>query len=62
MHNNGEKLMTKFLLSLIGFGIAIGLGILVMIYGWGLQPVSWGWIVGGGVGSALLGAVFQLAD
>jgi hypothetical protein len=37
--------MTKFLLSLTGFGIAIGLGIAVMINGWGLEPISWGWII-----------------
>ena len=54
--------MIKFLLSLIGFGIAFGLSILVMIYGWGLQPVSWGWILGGGLVSALLGGLFQLRD
>ena len=54
--------MTRFLLSMVGFGIAIGLGILILIHGWGLQPVSWGWIVGGGIGSAILGAMFQLGD
>lgn len=54
--------MTKFFLSLIGFFLAIGIGIAVMIYGWGLQPVSWGWILGGGIGGALVGALFQLAD
>lgn len=54
--------MTKFLLSLIGFLISIALGIAIMINGWGLEPVSWGWIVGGGVGASLLGAIFQLAD
>lgn len=54
--------MTKFLLSLTGFGIAIGLGIAVMINGWGLEPISWGWIIQGNIGGALLGAIFQLAD
>lgn len=54
--------MTKFLLALVGYGIAIGMGILVMLYGWGLQPVSWGWIIGGGIGGSLLAASFQLAD
>jgi len=32
----------------------IGLQVLVMIYGWGLEPQSWWWIVGGG----LVGMVF----
>lgn len=54
--------MTKFLLSLVGFGIAFGLGVLVMIHGWGLQPVSLGWIIGGGVGSAFIGALFSIGD
>lgn len=54
--------MTKFLLSLIGFALALGMGILVSIYGWGLTPHSWGWIIGGGTAGALIGALFQLAD
>lgn len=54
--------MTKFLLTLIGFGITFSMGILVMIYGWGLQPVSWGWIIAGGLVGTFLGAIFQFAD
>lgn len=54
--------MTRFLFSLIGFGVTIGLSILVMIHGWGLYPVSWGWVVGGSIGGALLGALFQIKD
>lgn len=54
--------MTKFLLSLIGYGLAIGIGILVMMFGWGLEPASWGWIIGGGIGGSLLGALFQFAN
>jgi hypothetical protein len=54
--------MTKFLLSLIGFLLSIGIGTAVMIYGWGVQPVSWGWILVGSIGGALIGALFQLAD
>ncbi len=33
---------------------AAGLGWAVMIYGWGVQPESWAWIVGGTAGSVLL--------
>lgn len=54
--------MTKFLLSFIGFGIAIGLGIAVMIHGWGLEPISWGWVIWGNIGAALLGALFQIGE
>ena len=54
--------MTKFLLSVVGFAIAIAMGILVMIHGWGLEPQSWGWILGGGISGSILGALFQLAE
>ena len=36
-------------LLLAGFGIQLG----VFVYGWGLDPVSWGWIIGGYVGSLI---------
>jgi hypothetical protein len=29
--------------------LAVALSVLVMIYGWGLTPQSWWWIIGGGV-------------
>jgi hypothetical protein len=54
--------MTKFLLGLVGYGVAIGMSILVMIHGWGLQPVSWGWIIGGGISGSFIGALFTLGD
>lgn len=33
----------------MGFVLFLGfiVGILVMIYGWGLIPMSWGWIISG---------------
>ena len=55
-------MMTKFLLSLVGYGIAIGTSILVMIHGWGLQPISWGWILGGATVVSVLAALFQISD
>lgn len=36
-------------------------GILVMIYGWGLTPVSWGWIIFGNIGIVLMAAILQTA-
>jgi hypothetical protein len=37
------KLGINFLTLAVSFGI----GLLVMINGWGVQPQSWGWILGG---------------
>lgn len=54
--------MTKFLLSLVGYIVAIVMSYLVMVHGWGLQPVSMGWVVGGGIAGSLLAALFQLSD
>lgn len=54
--------MNKFLLSIVGFAIAIATTILVMIHGWGLEPVSWGWIIGGGVVGSIIAGLFQLAE
>jgi len=36
--------------------------VLVMIYGWGLEPKSWWWIIGGGVViKIIIEAMVQLA-
>lgn len=40
------KEFRDFLLSLFGIVVAMTTGILVMIFGWGLQPESWTWIIG----------------
>lgn len=47
----------KFGLSLVGFCVAMGLGIMVMINGYGLEVKSWGWVIFGGAGSAIIGAL-----
>lgn len=52
--------MTKFLISLIGFIFAMGLSILIMIFGWGLEVQSWGWVIWGYIGAAFIGALFQI--
>ena len=39
--------MNKFIAVTAIWILASGLGICVMMYGWGVQPVSWGWIIGG---------------
>jgi hypothetical protein len=37
----------KALASFISTLLVMGLGLLVMIKGWGLYPISWGWVLGG---------------
>ncbi len=36
----------SFLISVFGMAMSIATSILVMIYGWGVTPKSWWWIVG----------------
>jgi len=40
--------------------VAILLSVAVMIYGWGLEPKSWLWIIGGGVGLRALVALLEI--
>ncbi len=40
-------------LFLAGFAINLG----VMVYGWGLEPLSWAWIIGGYIGAILSMAI-----
>lgn len=48
--------MKTFLALLMLLLLSVGLQILVMVNGWGLKPVSWGWIIGAGV---FINAVIQ---
>jgi hypothetical protein len=41
--------MEKFLSLLFVICLSVALQILVMIFGWGLHPKSWWWIIGCGV-------------
>ena len=41
--------LRRLLIFLFGVATAIILSILVMIHGWGLEPVSYWWIIGVGV-------------
>ena len=51
-------MLAKFIAMIALFFTGIAIGILVMIYGWGLEPKSWWWIIGGGIG--LRGVVFAV--
>ena len=41
--------MAKAIASLTVLSLIIALSVLVMMEGWGLEPQSWWWIIGGGV-------------
>ena len=55
-----EEKMNKLLLSITGVILSLGIGILIMIFGWGLTPVSWGWILGGGMLQVFIVGLFSL--
>ena len=40
-----EKIMSQLFLVSIAFALQVA----VMMFGWGLHPQSWWWIIGGGV-------------
>jgi len=39
------KILAQILLFTTSLVINLGINILVMIYGWGLKPKSWTWII-----------------
>ncbi len=41
--------MNKLLAILFVLTCIVALQVLIMMHGWGLEPRSWWWIVGGGV-------------
>ena len=49
------KNLQSFLIILFGLIIAVSASILTMIYGWGLTPKSWWWIIGMGIFGPLFG-------
>lgn len=38
--------LRKFIISIVALVIGMGTTITVCIYGWGLEPQSWFWIIG----------------
>lgn len=47
------------LLALLSWATIFVGGILIMIYGWGIQPVSWAWIIFGHFFIVVLAATLQ---
>ncbi len=41
--------MSKFISVTAIWAVSIIIGICTLIYGWGLEPKSWWWIIGAGV-------------
>ena len=53
--------MAKFIAVTALWALGILLSIWIMMYGWGLEPHSWGWIIGGGVAGRILLIALELA-
>ena len=43
-----DNMAAKVIAGIFGFILSLIISILVMIYGWGLQPKNWAWIILGG--------------
>ena len=41
--------MKNIIIGIFGFCLALIVSIWVLMYGWGLEPKNWFWIIGGGV-------------
>ena len=52
-------MISKAIANVSLFIIALGITVLVMIYGWGLTPKSWPWIIFGGIGARLIVAIME---
>lgn len=49
MDKEFKEIIRKLVIQCFAIALCIVLGVLVMIKGWGLEPVSWWWIIGVGV-------------
>lgn len=52
-------MFAKFISLTCLFIIGLVIGILTMIHGWGVEPQSWWWIIGAGVGLRFIGMVME---
>jgi hypothetical protein len=44
-----DKTLSDVLAMLFVVSVSVGLSVCVMMFGWGLQPKSWWWIIGVGI-------------
>lgn len=49
----------KALVALFSAAVIFGLSLCVMLFGWGLKPESWGWVIWGNIGAILVSALIQ---
>ena len=56
-NRTGRGLLTRFLAFMAYAAGTVAIQVVGMIYGWGLEPVSWGVIIGIGYFGALLWAM-----
>lgn len=49
----------KILAGLFGMIMTMALSFCVMWFGWGLRPVSWGWVIWGSIGAVLVGGIIS---
>ena len=54
-------MLLKLVLSLTGFFFVGLLSVGIMMFGWGLKPISWGWIIWGYLATSIIGAMFTAA-
>jgi len=40
------EMLRRGVMVLAGIAVATGTSVAVMIHGWGLEPKSWGWVIG----------------
>ncbi len=53
--------MNKLLAGLFGLVVVFLLHLAVMMWGWGLNVTSWGWIIGGFAGMAIVRCLTEIA-
>lgn len=46
--------MVKVIAGLLGYSLVVVIGLLVMMFGWGVEPKSWEWIIGGTLATSVV--------
>ena len=52
-------MFAKFIAMMSLFAAGVAIGVLTMIHGWGLEPKSWWWIIGAGIGMRFIALVME---